>query len=251
MPSCQRLKILVRRHIDRMIRTRNFRAWNERIETGVFLKSHKGKNLSVERRSEECYQWKTNGQCSRGDSSSFSHGSDCGRRTRSSSRAPKKLRHRLTEESPRKAWAPQEKVPLEGNVKNCAKNTPKELVRIRRVIVGILPHVRITYLNRDANLANYVHLDTLRLTDGPVKSRRKVTEKGSVALLMKSFQLGCVSQDTESPNMSVPQKSGKVGSNRAVTCSKGTWHHKNSGKKGSISRGYAKVRTSRTGKNNG
>ena len=35
MPSNQRLKAMVRRHIDQMVRTRNFKARNERIETGV------------------------------------------------------------------------------------------------------------------------------------------------------------------------------------------------------------------------
>ena len=34
-PSYQRLKIVVRRHVDQMIRTRNFRARNEIIETWV------------------------------------------------------------------------------------------------------------------------------------------------------------------------------------------------------------------------
>ena len=34
MPSNQRFKTVVRRHIDQMIRTRNFRARNEKIETG-------------------------------------------------------------------------------------------------------------------------------------------------------------------------------------------------------------------------
>ena len=41
MPSYQRLKIVVRRHVDQMIRTRNFRARNERIETGVRVKRQK------------------------------------------------------------------------------------------------------------------------------------------------------------------------------------------------------------------
>ena len=83
MSSYQRLKTMVRRHIDQMIRTRNFRARNERIETGVLVKSHNGKNVSVERGMGECYQWKTNGQCLRRDSCSFRHGSDRGRQTQS------------------------------------------------------------------------------------------------------------------------------------------------------------------------
>ena len=63
MPSCQRLKTMVRRHIDQMSRTRNFRARNERIETGVSVKSHKGRKVSVDRKVQECDQSKANGQC--------------------------------------------------------------------------------------------------------------------------------------------------------------------------------------------
>ena len=42
MPSYQRLQTMVRRHIDQ-IRTRNFKARNERIETGYWSKVKKGK----------------------------------------------------------------------------------------------------------------------------------------------------------------------------------------------------------------
>ena len=38
-----------------MIRTRHFEVRNERIETGVLVKSHKGKNVSAERRMVSCY----------------------------------------------------------------------------------------------------------------------------------------------------------------------------------------------------
>ena len=54
-PSCEKLKTLVRRHTDHMIRTRNFKVRNERVETGV-VKSQKGKNVSVERKMGD-YQW--------------------------------------------------------------------------------------------------------------------------------------------------------------------------------------------------
>ena len=39
---------MVRRHIDQMVGARNVRARNERIETGVLVESHRGKNVSVE-----------------------------------------------------------------------------------------------------------------------------------------------------------------------------------------------------------
>ena len=60
-------------------------------------------------------------------------------------------RHRLTEESFRKALAPGQKVLQEGKVRKRVKVTSKEVAQIRRVIIGILPYLEITYLNRDAN----------------------------------------------------------------------------------------------------
>ena len=59
----QRLKTMVRRHTDQMIRTRTCKAWNERIETGVLVKSHKGRNVSVEMKVGEHCQWRATGQC--------------------------------------------------------------------------------------------------------------------------------------------------------------------------------------------
>ena len=52
-PSCSRLKTTVTRHIDQMVRTRNFKARNERIETGVVTKSQKGTKVIVERKVRE------------------------------------------------------------------------------------------------------------------------------------------------------------------------------------------------------
>ena len=49
MPSYHRLQTMVRRHIDQMIRTRNFRARSDRFETGAL---YKGSKVSVERRME-------------------------------------------------------------------------------------------------------------------------------------------------------------------------------------------------------
>ena len=80
---------MVRQHIDQMIRTRNFKARNERIQTGVLVTSHKGRKVNVERKVGESCQWKATGQYSRGDSCSFIHGSNRGQKAQSSSPAPK------------------------------------------------------------------------------------------------------------------------------------------------------------------
>ena len=63
------------------------------------------------------------------------------------------------EEDLRQEKPPGERVLLERTVKGRAQITLKGVVRIRRVIVGILPFAKITNLNRDANSATNVCLD--------------------------------------------------------------------------------------------
>ena len=55
-PSLSRLKTSATRHVDQMVRTRNFRARNERIGTGAVTRSQKGTKFSVERKVGECSQ---------------------------------------------------------------------------------------------------------------------------------------------------------------------------------------------------
>ena len=86
-------------------------------------------------------------------------------------------RHRLTEEDLRKAVAPGEVAFLERKVKKRAQNTLKDVVRIRHVIVGILPSVKITNLHRDADSATNDSSDVLRRMGSPVKSQRKWVER--------------------------------------------------------------------------
>ena len=72
-PTYQQLKTAVKRRIDQMMRTRNFRIRNDVVERGSDTKSHKGNKACVERKVGQCFQWKAFGQCSKGDSCSFSH----------------------------------------------------------------------------------------------------------------------------------------------------------------------------------
>ena len=49
---------------DQSIRTRNFKARNERIETGALVKSQKWRKVSVDSAQwRDCLQSKANGQC--------------------------------------------------------------------------------------------------------------------------------------------------------------------------------------------
>ena len=89
MPSYQRLKTMVRRHTDQ-IRMRNIKKPRMRgLRQEYWSRVTKERKVSVDSKVGECYQWKTTGQCSRGDSCSFSHGSNRGQKAQSSSPAPK------------------------------------------------------------------------------------------------------------------------------------------------------------------
>ena len=71
--SYLRLKTSGKLHVAQMMRTRNFRVLNEVLERGAVTKSQKGKKAYVERKVGNCFQLKAHGQCSKGDSCSFSH----------------------------------------------------------------------------------------------------------------------------------------------------------------------------------
>ena len=55
-----------------MMRTRNFRVQNDVVERGQSPRVKK-ETKPTERKVGECFQWKAHGQCSKGDSCSFSH----------------------------------------------------------------------------------------------------------------------------------------------------------------------------------
>ena len=85
--------------------------------------------------------------------------------------------HRLTEENPRKVLVPEEKALLEEKAECRAKITSNESVRIRRVIIGILPYDKITSLRQDAQMAMIATSDMLRWRKSPAIKKRKVVRK--------------------------------------------------------------------------
>ena len=71
-PDYHRLKTMVKRSIEQNLRMKNFEARNGNYETSAVVK-----NQSVKQREQRtrgnCWQWKANGQCSKGDNCSFRH----------------------------------------------------------------------------------------------------------------------------------------------------------------------------------
>ena len=178
--SYLRLKTSVKLHIDQMMRTPNFRVRNEVVERGWVTKSQNGQKACVERKMGECFQWKALGQCSKGDSCSFSHdelaqGDLCsGQRQNRRSSSPA-----LNS----KDWRRGEKCSKTGqegsssDKKGAKFRAVTKIVKIRHVDSGILPCVTTTSLRPDTYMEKHVSSDMLRLMKSPANSQRKVVRK--------------------------------------------------------------------------
>ena len=71
-PDYHRLKTMVKRSIEQDIRNKNFWIRNGNFEKNAVVKNQ-GSKQRVQRILGDCWQWKANGQCSRGDDCSFRH----------------------------------------------------------------------------------------------------------------------------------------------------------------------------------
>ena len=84
-PDYQRLKTMVKRSIEQDLRIRNFEARNGNNERNAVVKNQ-GTKQREQRILGDCWQWKTNGQCSKGDNCSFRH--DMNKRSKSTRAEP-------------------------------------------------------------------------------------------------------------------------------------------------------------------
>ena len=71
-PDYHRLKTMVKRSIEQEIRKKKFGDRNGNYERNAVVKNS-GTKRRVQRSLGDCWQWETNGQCSRGGNCSFRH----------------------------------------------------------------------------------------------------------------------------------------------------------------------------------
>ena len=84
-PDYHRLKTMVKRSIEQNLRMNNFEARNGKFETSAVVKNPWMKQRE-QRSLGECWQWKANGHCSKGDNCSFRH--DMNKRAKSTQPNP-------------------------------------------------------------------------------------------------------------------------------------------------------------------
>ena len=107
-PDYHRLKTMVKRSIEHNLRHKNFGARYGNYETSAVV-NNQGTKQREQRSQGDCWQWKANGQCSKGDNCSFRH--DMNKRAKptqpnpsprsSTQQSVQKKKHREPRRSPR------------------------------------------------------------------------------------------------------------------------------------------------------
>ena len=84
-PNYHRLNTMVKRSIEQNLRVKNFETRNGNCESNAVVKNQVTKQRE-QRIIGDCWQWETNGQCSKGDNCSFRH--DLNRRAKTTQTNP-------------------------------------------------------------------------------------------------------------------------------------------------------------------
>ena len=163
-------------------------------------------------------QWKAKGQCSKGRQQAWKENTIV---------PASRSRTQSDRKRPSKGSIPRGGSPAgRKDQKTLQKLTQKEIVRIRRVIVGILPYVKNYKTESGCKFAELRHTE---VDSHPSKKSKKSGRKGSVALLKKSEHLGCVIQEKEPPrSKSILRKSTESFQDQIAPfdSQNGTLHHK-------------------------
>ena len=163
-PDYHRLKTMVKRSIEQNLRKKNFEARNGNYERKAVVKNQETKQRE-QRTLGDCWEWKANGQCSKGDNCSFRHDVN--------------KRGKMTEPNPSpNSFMQQDEIKmhreprvLEADVQvgkwlDCrARIASKELAPILSVKNGNLRSACSTSPKMDANLEKGALMHTARLTN--------------------------------------------------------------------------------------
>ena len=163
-PDYHRLKTMVQRSIEQNLRIKNFEARNGNYETNAVVKNQ-GTKQREQRSLGDCWQWKANGQCSKGDICSF--------RYDMKNRHSRILLRDLLRGRVWKMHREPEVLETEAQVEewlDCrARITSKELAPLHFVKSGLLRSACSTSQKMDANLGKSALMHTARLTNSPAK----------------------------------------------------------------------------------
>ena len=200
VPYYHRFKTMVKRSIEETLRMKNFEARNGNYETNAVVKNQ-GTKQREQRRLGDCWQWKANGQCSKGDNCSFRHEMNKRAKPTQPNPSPSSFT-RQNERNASRTRSPRGKSPsgrmsrlpckdyLKGTSTTpfCEKWHPPECLFYKSEN-GCRFGEKCSYAHRQVD-------------DQPSKRSQKNGDKSAVAMLKSTRQSGCVFQDMERPKSS-------------------------------------------------
>ena len=183
-PDYHRLKTMVKRSIEHDIRNKNFGARNGNYERNAVVKNP-GTKQRVQRILRDCWQWESNGQCSRGDNCSFRH--DINKRGKMTQSKPSP--NSFMQQSERKASRTRSirgKVPVVECFDGLARITSKELASTHSVKSGTLQNACFTRPRVDADFVEKCSNAHRQVAEQPGKRSKKNGDKSAEAMLKKN-----------------------------------------------------------------
>ena len=181
---------------------------------------NQGTKQRGQRTPRDCWQWKANGQRSKGDNCSFRH--DINERAKMTQPNPSRvLSCGRMREMRREPEVPEARVPVVECLDGPARKTSKELAPLHSVKTGILQNACSTSRRMDADFGENCSYAHRQVEEQPSKRSKKNGDKSAVAMLKSTRQLGCVFQDMEPPKLSsILRKSTNM--QRPIRCVKFT-----------------------------
>ena len=171
-PDYHRLKTMVKRSIEQDIRNKNFGAKNGNYEKNAVVKNQ-GSKQRVQRILGVCWQWKANGQCSRGDNYSFRHDINKRGKMTQSNTSPNFFMQQNERKTSR--TRSQRKESASGRMSRWpCKDTSKELARTHFVKSGTLQNACSTRPRVVAGLGKSALMHTVRLMNSLVKGPKRM-----------------------------------------------------------------------------
>ena len=179
-PDYHRLKTMVKRSIEQNLRMKNFEARN--VETSAVVKNHRMKQRE-QRTPGDCWQWKANGQCSKGDNCSFRH--DMNKRANSTQPNP----------SPRSST--QQSVINASRTSSPRGRSPSgKMARLpfKDYLQGTCttPECLFYRSEKGCRFGEKCSYEHRQVDELPRKKSKKNGDKSAVVLLKNTRQLGCV-----------------------------------------------------------
>ena len=176
---------------------KNFEARKGNFETSAVVKNHSIKQRE-QRSLGDCWQWKANGQCSKGDSCSFRH--DMNKRSKS------------TQPNPSPGSSTQQNVKIASRARSPRGRSPSgKMARLpcKDYLKGSCttpfcetwhpPECMFHKTEHGCKLGDKCSYAHRQVDEQPCKKSYKNGDKSAVAMLKNTRQLGCVFLDMEPP----------------------------------------------------